>query len=330
MPGGIDSLYLRLRPRQAVNRLLTHVLFQGRPLTAKHRWMNPLLLRLYGVLSRLPYQTPVRDPIFIVGTGRSGTTILGQILSIHPDVCFLNEPKLLWYSVDPRDDVLGNFSEAPGTFFMTEADYSHAKYCRIKRLYSIILKLTGTTNILDKYPEMIFRVRYIRSMFPNAKFLFLVRNGWDTVGSITTWSRTHEVTTQDGRTENWWGLNNRKWTLLLDQVVNNYPPLVHIDWQHVSDYDRAAVEWVMTMQEGLQLIDTDAEILLIRYEDLLNDPQKIICDIVDFCGLSYDQSTENYATEILMPQIKSPQVKSINPHLRPLFDQTMQQLGYTS
>ena len=44
-----------------------------------------------GFYSRLPLKGG-QNPVFIIGCGRSGTTILGRTLAEHPRVKYLNEP----------------------------------------------------------------------------------------------------------------------------------------------------------------------------------------------------------------------------------------------
>ncbi len=102
MPAQLDSLYIRTRPTKAVSRLISYALFEGRPLTTRGRWINPLVFALSGTLKTLPQIKKVKKPIFIIGMGRSGTTILGVVMSMHRDVGFLNEPKALWHSIYPQ------------------------------------------------------------------------------------------------------------------------------------------------------------------------------------------------------------------------------------
>jgi hypothetical protein len=45
----------------------------------------------YGDLIGQPF--PLTRPVFIVGCGRSGTTILGEMLGRHPQLAYLNEPR---------------------------------------------------------------------------------------------------------------------------------------------------------------------------------------------------------------------------------------------
>lgn len=52
--------------------------------------------------------SPANPPGFIIGCGRSGTTILGTILEQHPSICYLLEPYHLWAAIDPRTDAMPN------------------------------------------------------------------------------------------------------------------------------------------------------------------------------------------------------------------------------
>ena len=116
MVAQLDRLYVSTRPTKIYSRLVSYLLFEGRPLTTKGRWINPLVAAHFALEKRLPQLRQVKQPVFILGTGRSGTTILGLILSIHRDVGFLNEPKALWHSVNPADDLIGGYSEDPGKY----------------------------------------------------------------------------------------------------------------------------------------------------------------------------------------------------------------------
>ena len=47
----------------------------------------------------------ISRPVFIIGCGRSGTTILGETLSRHSKVTYLNERRDLWFSAYPETDI---------------------------------------------------------------------------------------------------------------------------------------------------------------------------------------------------------------------------------
>ena len=71
----LSPLYIRTRPLKAWGRLVSYALFEGRPATTKGRWINPLVLGLFALEKRLPALKRVEKPIYIVGVGRSGTTV---------------------------------------------------------------------------------------------------------------------------------------------------------------------------------------------------------------------------------------------------------------
>src|SRR5215212_6691597 len=52
----------------------------------------------------LPVQG-VSRPVFILGCGRSGTTIFGAALSKHKSITYLNEPRHLWFAAYPETDI---------------------------------------------------------------------------------------------------------------------------------------------------------------------------------------------------------------------------------
>ncbi|CAK0810135.1 unnamed protein product, partial [Prorocentrum cordatum] len=67
---------------------------------------------LSGACPSIPWRPsdPVQErqqvsACYIVGCGRSGTTVFGDVLSAHEDIVFLNEPRRLWVPAVPALDV---------------------------------------------------------------------------------------------------------------------------------------------------------------------------------------------------------------------------------
>ncbi len=326
----MNPLYIKTRPTKVLNRLISYALFEGRPLTTRGRWINPLVFTLFSIEKRLPQLKKVEKPIFILGTGRSGTTILGIVLSMHKDVAFLNEPKALWHAVYPYEDVIGNYTRKKAFYRLDEkhVDENVKKYAN--RLYGFYLISTLSKRVVDKYPEMIFRVPFLKKIFPDAKFLFLVRNGWDTCKSIDTWSKRLGKEEQ-GEIHDWWGANDRKWNLLVEQIVSENEDLKKfIDEikEFKNHTDRAAVEWIVTMKEGLKVLEKYPQnTMLVKYEELVNNPEKVLNNILEFTELDKDEIFINYGKNILKPAPpKEPY--TINEKILPIFEKTMKQLGY--
>ena len=326
----IDALYLRTRPLKGLSRLISYALFEGRPLTTKGRWINPLVFSLFEIEKRLPQIRKVEKPIFIIGTGRSGTTVLGVVLSMHKDVGFLNEPKAMWYSIFPGEDIIGSYSREPAKYRLDSSDATDEIKTFAHRIYGAYIAATCSKRVVDKYPELIFRISFVRAIFPDAKFLFLVRNGWDTCHSIKRWSKCLGVEIK-GEIHDWWGVDNRKWNLLISQVVAADPKFVNIinEVKAINDHQNmAAVEWIVTMREGIKLTQNLPNHLhMVRYEDLATNTEKTLLNIIDFCELSYDKKFFDYAHKIVSPaEAKKP--FEIHPILKPIFDKTMAAAGY--
>ena len=260
MVAQIDADYFSTSKRKSVARLLAYALVEGRPLTTKGRWVNPFVFAQFALIKMLPKLKQVNSPIYILGTGRSGSTFLGNILSLHPDICYLNEPKALWHSVYPNEDVIGNFTNENAAFLLDDKVATQNVISRAHKLYAYALTITKSNRILDKHGEIIFRISFIKKIFPDAKFIFLARNGMDTVSSVAKWSKVHGVVSETNSND-WWGADRRKWNLLVEEVVKEDDVLgrnaLEI-MQFNNQLDMAAVEWIMTMKEGMKLINDSA------------------------------------------------------------------------
>lgn len=327
----LDPLYVRLRPRKALVRVLSHLLFQGRFLTTDHRWLNLIILAELRGLQKLPQIKPVDRPIFIIGTGRSGTTVLGKVLSIHRDVGFLNEPKAMWFTVCSEEDVNGHFGRGYARYRLTAEDATHERRKAARNLYGAYLSITGTRRVVDKNPEMVFRIPFLKRIFPDAKFILLVRNGWDTVHSIAQWSESHRRIVR-GASEDWWGENLRKWQLMVEQLVPS-EPLLRQQREEIAlftrEEDMAAVEWIITMQEGLRALHSwPRSVYLVRYEDLTRHPSETLETLLDFCKLKPDTIFCWYGEKVLTP-VPHRAVPVIASSISTQFQDTMRALGYS-
>jgi hypothetical protein len=330
MVAQIDNHYIRTRPSRLWSRLLSYALFEGRPLTTRGRWINPLVFAHFALEKRLPQLKAVKSPIFILGTGRSGTTILGIVLSMHRDVGFLNEPKALWHALRSDEDLIGSYTREPARYRLEASDASPEAEKGARRIYGAYLRSTFTSRVVDKYPELIFRVPFVKAIFPDAKFLFLVRNGWDTCHSIDGWSERlgHNSGTE---THDWWGVDKRKWNLLVEQLVPEHADLAsHAEGlrEWTNQTDMAAVEWIVTMREGLRIQqEYPSDILRVTYEDLCDSPRSVMDGVCNFTGLAQDETFIRYAESTLRPVKTKPPFPIAAPIEKPFLD-TMRALGY--
>lgn len=330
MVAQIDRDYASHGYARVARRVSSYGFFEGRPATTKGQWFNRVVFGWLKMLASLPGEPSLEKPVFITGLGRSGTTILGVLLSLHREIGFLNEPKAMWHVIDPRQDVNGNYGGEGVRYRMDAGDVTPGVRRTAHRVFGRYLKCVGASRLVDKYPELIFRVPYLRAIFPDACVVFIYRNGVDACQSIVKWSERLGRTGSEG-TEDWWGRNDSKWLNLWSQLVvpdSRYAEIAGAEPMAIDHANRAALEWIVTMREGLAQDSAAPGMLIkIRYEDLLSHPEEELSRLLVSCGLSRDDAIFEYAKKRLYDN-PAKSMPELLPPVRRWFDETMAELGY--
>lgn len=329
MPAQIDAWMWRLRRGKVPGRIIAWALIEGRPLTTRGRWINPLVFALFHAAQILPAPVRAGPPIFIIGTGRSGTTVLGKLFALHRETVFLNEPKAMWHFAHGGEDIIGSYSRARARIRLGPADAAPAIARRIAQTQAWALAWGRGRRIVDKYPELVFRTGFARALFPQARFIAILRDGVDTCASVTGWSGRKGATVGQNR-HDWWGRAGRKWQMIVDQIVPEHPDLAPLQplLRATTDHrDRAAVEWIVSMREARRAAAEDPDTLAIRYEDLCASPAQVIARMLDHCALPPDPVMLDYARTILSPTRPHGDL-DLMPALVAPFTETLSQMGY--
>lgn len=330
MVAQLDKKYVELSKERSLKRFISYLLFEGRPHTTKGQWFNPVVFSLLRALGKLPGGKPVDRPIFITGLGRSGTTVLGLIMSLHKELGYLNEPKAAWSLVDERTDTVDDYVTGKGQYNLLESHVTDGMRLIAQRIFGRYLSVIGRARLLDKYPEHIFRVDYLLSIFPDAKIVFITRSGVDAVASIAKWSQDNGLEQSDS-VEDWWGRNDAKWDYLCEQILSEpsyKEALVDVDLPALDHVNRAALEWVATMNAGLVARQAFPEqINSVSYESLLTQPEAFFESLFGFCELDLQQDLIEYAKSKIFQQRPRP-MPDLRPEIQTLFEATMQRLDY--
>lgn len=246
----------------------------------------------------------IHRPIFIVGAGRSGSTIFHRMFSEHPEVAWLSP-------------LCSTFPRLPGLnkYLMTAIDYPvirkyltkifnpdecygfwefHCKGfrepCRdlspddlttrtrknlrsamcqtlTNRRCRLLLKITG-------WP----RIGFLHAIFNDALFIHILRDGRALANSLINvpfW-------------RGWRGPQNWRWGELT--------PSHKAEWEK---YNRsfivlASIQWKLlmdSMEKAKQYVASD-NFIELKYEDFCSTPLQSFRKITDFCGLSYSGAFE--------------------------------------
>ncbi len=138
---------------------------------------NPVTL---AVMALLPHR-PVDRPIFILGSPRSGTSVFSRIFGAHPELANWSEGHFLF---DPHYRNQTNehrWTEKDVTPFGARRLQSNiAWYCR----YISVRQHINAHRFTNKLPRNTLRVPWLLSIFPDAQFIHIIRDGRAVVRSM--------------------------------------------------------------------------------------------------------------------------------------------------
>jgi hypothetical protein len=122
----------------------------------------------------------LRQPILVIGSPRSGTTLLAEVLQHHPDLAYVEEPRLTWrLGNDRKSDMLRPRDARPPV------------KARIRRAFAELVRKAGRTRLLEKTPSNALRLGFVDEIFPDARYVHIIRNGLDSVLSIRKYWEDH-------------------------------------------------------------------------------------------------------------------------------------------
>ena len=210
-------------------------------------------------------------PVFVVGCARSGTSIFGEALAAHPQVSYLFEVSSLWreWVPDGADHRLTAMDLDPQ---------------RAEAIYHGLREAAGDdgteaeTVLLEKNPKHVLRLPFLAALFPWAQFLHIVRDGRDVTASLMFRNRG----------ESWGHLEVPGWRELLAEFPDK-------NWLRCAWQWRRAVETALADSRAPALADRTQ---LVRYEDLLAEPLRVLSESFATCGLELTSEVEDFASRI--------------------------------
>ncbi|MEG4044265.1 sulfotransferase [Microcoleus sp. Pol17_C1] len=201
--------------------------------------------------------------IFLVGSPRSGTTMLQSLLAAHPEVISFPESKFFHYLLYKK--FAGKLPGRMEAFFKDEIsrpellqdfDDSQTVATKVSWFVGVLDGLAAEQNKsiwLEKTPEHIYFIEDIQRLLPDAKFIHILRNSMDTIASL------HEATRNS---HDLWGPG---WDL--NHCIHRWKEAMLISYKYAKNSNH----------------------ILVKYEEILDNKVKKLEEICDFMKIEYDE-----------------------------------------
>jgi hypothetical protein len=243
---------------------------------------------------------------FVIGPGRSGTTLLYKLLCLHPEAAYISnlEHRLPWLpaSVTGRlrlrrySSKLSHWFHSEGNAYLVErplgsrmvpipvegeAVYRHAGMplypesghqpdtrvvARMRARFSKLREASQASVLVSKRTANNRRIALLDAIFPAARYLNLVRDGREVAASLA-------------RVE-WWNDHPLWW----DARRRTPAQAVAEGEDMLRLCARNWVEETSEISRGLEGI-ASARVLSVRFEDLVTTPIEQMRQVLDFLGL---------------------------------------------
>jgi hypothetical protein len=245
--------------------------------------------------------TLVSAPVFIVGCGRSGTTLLFDLLSQHPEFARTTgypdgEDHIGWIEHgqcamagigNVSSSTYGNgINGANYCLHLTEDDAPPEVVAAMHRYYSEeVLRGDGRRRVLNKQPHLSNKLRYLLRIFPDARVIHIVR---DCVPVVASWMAIMD-----------------QHPALMAYLPDDPLPCVWLFPKPASASAVSAVArhprfypggggadlWIdywTRVNSGIapQMAAHRGQLHAVRYEDLVADPARVLGELVRFCGVA--------------------------------------------
>ncbi len=251
------------------------------------------------------------SPIIILGAPRSGTSFLGKLLARHRMVQYMNEPRFVWrYGNDKRSDILQPPHATPKV----------RQYIRQK--FAERLEASGKPVMVEKTPSNALRPGFCHVVYPEAKFIHIIRSGYDSVLSIEShWQNKTDGTqqvvagrvSQRARELEWYRM-----PAYWQEILRRFAPkpirqrLSRAPWgprlpgimqmgQDLTPRQIACLQWRACVEASCVFGQSmpEAQFLQIRLEDM----SPILAQkVLDFCALPQDDDVDDYIQNWFDPQ----------------------------
>lgn len=275
----------------------------------KMRFLNKIDSVFGKVLSR---GRKLREPIFIVGCGRSGTTLLFDIVSQHPGLArttgypdgedhsgWIEHGRCVMAGIGnaSHSDYGSGINGQQYCLHMTKDDVTEEIVRDMHDYYwKDVLKECRGKRVVNKQPHLSNKLDYVLGIFPDAKIVHIVRDCEPMVASWLALMDEHPSLVV------YWPLEEVFPCFWLMPKPKDVVALACLERHSQFFPGGGSALWIdywCKVNLGIlrQMQGRSAQLLTIRYEDLVSRPKDVLYRITSFCNLeSHDFSVDHLQT----------------------------------
>jgi sulfotransferase family protein len=277
----------------------------------------------------LPRKPAPRRPVFILGSPRSGTTMLFNLVDRSPRMKSLGTGSQFVWDMFHKIQASDRSDHAVGPEDITDRER--------KVLYWLIDRVAGGERYMDKFPRNCLRGKYLDRLFPDASFIYIRRDGRSVVSSLITGWKT------EGKFG--FGIPLPEPISVEGYAGDQWRFLVPPGWREYANghtlAEVCAFQWVGANEAVLSAKAAIApeRWVDVSYEELLVSPVETTARLFEGIGLPADDEVLTWASEldthVSRTAVSAPsrekwrqehpdEVESILPMIAPM----MRRLGY--
>lgn len=285
--------------------------------------------------------TKIDRPIFLVGSGRSGTTILYHVLCGHSQLAWFSNYNERWprvpqvaswswlYTMPQLREWRGKGLPVPSEAYavwdlarpvldspcdppLEESHVIATEREHTRRIVAANLKHHGKARFLNKNTRNTRRMRYLHGIFPDAIFIHVIRDPRAAIASLlkVEWWPTMKVWCHNQITAQQWAEQGKDPALLATAL-----------WM-------SEVRCVLEARQTLP----SRQYLEVRYEEFIRQPKQVLRHVLAFCDLQWTDGFERFVESFALQsmnfkfknQFTPQQLAQIEAMVAPLAEQ----LGY--
>ena len=236
---------------------------------AQFDYAQRLLAVSYDVFHQLADQIPPNDPtrlILIHNIGRCGSTLLSTAFNELDSVISFSEP-----------DVFSNFVTLR---YHNRSELIRLLHSCLRMVFRPAVVGQAATYSLKFRNQSVDVIDLYYEAFPQAKHLFIYRNGMDWIASIYRMSLRRNRHSLMGSAETQ-ALQAAFYNRAISAVKPFFDPtLATYTWETYR-----ATGWLLMMDRYLELFSAGIHPLALRYEDLTAQPERVLSAIFEYCDL---------------------------------------------